>query len=144
MLNDVAAKILEIAGIYNAAGNEPEGETPVYATAVGDRTYTFTNGHGHSVDYVLAGHTHRDLFLCQASEDNGRCTYGIPCVITRAASYSSSVLTFDFVMMDYAASILHLIRVGEGDSRHFRIDGASSIEVKADGTAITAEEDDSV
>jgi hypothetical protein len=92
----LADNAMAVAEAYNAR------ET----VTLNGKTYDFAGCTG-KVRFVIGGHTHADAT---------GTAHGIPFVIT-TKMMQSGVATFDLALADYDAGKLHLVRVGEGESR---------------------------
>ena len=71
-------------------------------------TYNFRNGTG-TFHFMLCGHTH---------EDGKYESHNIPLFCTRAFFNGRS---FDCCYADFDSSVLHMVRIGGGNSRDFNI-----------------------
>jgi hypothetical protein len=95
-----ASKALALCGAYNRAES----------ITLNGVVYDFTGCTGR-VCFALSGHIHADY----STE-----VEGIPLIAT-AHTRSGSTPTFDICLADYDADVLHLVRVGTGESRSINL-----------------------
>lgn len=93
---EFANNILALCGAYNRAES----------ITLNGVVYDFTGRSGR-VCFALSGHTHADY---------NTKVEGIP-LISTTHTRSGSTPTFDLCLADYGANVLHLVRVGSGESR---------------------------
>ncbi len=93
---DFTSEIFALCEAYNKAGT----------VTLNGVTYDFTDCTGR-VAYGLCGHVHADTVLAVC---------GIPLVATTNMR-AGSTPTFELCLADYDANVLHLVRVGSGESR---------------------------
>lgn len=91
-----AGEVFKLCAAYNAAGS----------VTLNGVTYDFTGCTGRVV-YGLCGHIHADQTVT---------VEGIPLVAT-TNTREGGTPTFDLCLADYENEVLHLVRVGTGDSR---------------------------
>lgn len=75
--------------------------------------YDFTGTTGH-IDFVMAGHTHKDYIITLGN---------VPCIITTTfgSSETATQPTFDLCLVDYDNKMLKCVRVGDGSNRSVQL-----------------------
>jgi hypothetical protein len=73
---------------------------------INEKQYDFSNATG-KIEYLIAGHTHMDEVIIDSN---------IPC-ITTVDAMRNNILSFDLIFTDYTNRKIHLVRIGNGNSR---------------------------
>lgn len=96
------------------------------------KTYDFSAATG-KFNFLLGGHRHKDsVYVCNDTV----------IVLTTNLRAVSSVLTFDLVLVDYAAEKIHMVRVGSGNSRAISlVDGSVTDGESGNGGGTGGEEE---
>lgn len=102
-----------LTALMHEIGNIVEAYNTKKCLTFNGNFYDFSQTIG-KVDYIQSGHLHSDINLTCG---------GIPVIVTTSFSHPSVVSrpTFDLVFADYSNSIVHCLRVGEGEHRDFAI-----------------------
>lgn len=109
------SNITQIAKAYNTRSS----------VTLNSKTYNFSGVTG-KFHFILGGHTHKDLSYILND---------VVVVMTTNTMVAASMVTFDLVLVDYAAEKIHMVRVGSGNSRTISLVDGSVSEDSGSGDA---------
>lgn len=114
--------ITQVAKAYNTRSS----------VTLNGKTYNYSSVTG-KFKFIISGHGHAD---------SSYVLNDIVIVMTTNLLAVSSVLTFDLVLVDYAAEKIHMVRVGSGNSRTISLTDGSVTEGEGNGESGGEEEPD--